>query len=815
MNVIVDLRYAWRMLRKSPAFSFTVIFVLALGIGANSAVFSIVDAVLLRKLPYRDPQQLVMLWEKNPTLGAAIGERVPAALSNFLEWQKRATSFESMGGFEDANLNLTSGPEPERIDGARATPNLFEVLGVRPAIGTTFESAASDPGRAHVVVLSDRFYQTHFSGLTNVLGRTLTLNDVVYTIIGVLPPEFHLPAAREGGDQRKPDLWIPYDGSEKANEVEFHRRKMLSYGRLKENMSILQARAEMDAVAKQLAVEDPTQNAGFGANVFPIYVEDVGKDLRRNLFVLLGAVGFVLLIACANIANLMLGRATARRKEMAIRKALGASRARLVSQMLAESLLLSVIGASLGLVLAHYGIKAIVALQPAGINRPEQIHLSAAVLLFTMTMSILAAVIFGIVPAWQAARADVNTSLTQTRGAQTFASGRLRKFLIVSEVAVACVLLVGAAFMMKSLLATLQVDPGFRADHLLTMKFSMPASRYPNNDAIAAFCRQALEKISVTSGVKSASFSDGLPLTRIRLTKFTIEGQPEPARGSEPTADLRGIFNAGYFNAVGIPLIEGRNFTDDELRTKAPVLVVNRTLAQKLWPNESAIGKHLRSVPSKMNPQPIVSTVIGVVGDTHQSSIEEATRPEVTKPMQDFTQLTLAVRASENPDVIIPRVKNQIWAVDKYLPVYEVQTMEQIVRSTTSERRFESFLMSIFATLALVLAGVGIYGVLASLVSQRTAEIGVRMALGAQTGDVLRMIVSEGFALVSLGLIIGVAAGFAVSRALASLFFGVNATSPGTYVEVALLMLAIAIIACYVPAARAARINPMTALRYE
>ncbi len=432
-----------------------------------------------------------------------------------------------------------------------------------------------------------------------------------------------------------------------------------------------------------------------------------------------------------------------------------------------------------------------------------------------MTMSILAAVIFGIVPAWQAARADVNTSLTQTRGAQTFASGRLRKFLIVSEVAVACVLLVGAALMMKSLLATLQVDPGFRADHLLTMKFSMPASRYPNNDAIAAFCRQALEKISVTSGVKSASFSDGLPLTRIRLTKFTIEGQPEPARGSEPTADLRGIFNAGYFNAVGIPLIEGRNFTDDELRTKAPVLVVNRTLAQKLWPNESAIGKHLRSVPSKMNPQPIVSTVIGVVGDTHQSSIEEATRPEVTKPMQDFTQLTLAVRASENPDVIIPRVKNQIWAVDKYLPVYEVQTMEQIVRSTTSERRFESFLMSIFATLALVLAGVGIYGVLASLVSQRTAEIGVRMALGAQTGDVLRMIVSEGFALVSLGLIIGVAAGFAVSRALASLFFGVNATSPGTYVEVALLMLAIAIIACYVPAARAARINPMTALRYE
>lgn len=807
--MIVDLRYAWRMLRKSPAFSLTVIFVLALGIGANSAVFSIIDAVLLRKLPYRDPQQLVMLWEKNPTLGAAIGERVPAALSNFLEWQRRASSFESVGGFEDANLNLTSGSEPERIDGARATPNFFDVLGVKPSIGTSIDVGANS------VVLSDRFYQTHFAGLTNVLGQTLKLNDVVYTIVGVLPPEFHLPAAREGGDQRKPDLWIPYDGSEKSNDIEFHRRKMLCYARLKENMSILQARAEMDAIAKQLAAEDPTQNAGFGANVFPIYVEDLGQDLRRNLFVLLGAVAFVLLIACANIANLMLSRAAARRKEMAIRKALGASRVALVRQMLAESLLLSVIGASLGLALAHYGIKAIVAVQPAGINRPEEIHLSVAVVLFTMTMSILAAVVFGLVPAWQAARTDVNASLNQTRGAQTFASARLRKFLIVAEVAVACVLLVGAAFMMKSLLATLHVDPGFRADHLLTMKFSMPASRYANNEAIAAFCRQTLEKISVAPGVKSASFSDGLPLTRIRLTKFTIEDQPEPQRGSEPTADLRGIFNADYFNALGIPLLEGRNFTDDELRAKAPLLVMNRALALKLWPNESAVGKHLRSVPSKANPTPIVSTVIGVVGDTHQSSIEEATRPEVTKPMQDFTQLTLAVRSSENPEVMIPRVKNQIWAVDKYLPVYEVQTMEQIVRSTTSERRFESFLMSIFAALALVLAAVGIYGVLASLVSQRTGEIGVRMALGAQSGDVLRMIVREGLILVSLGLIAGIAGGAAVSRALSSVFFGVNAASPMTYAEVALLMFAIALAACLLPAARAARINPMTALRYE
>ena len=814
-NFIADLHHALRLLRKSPGFSAIVILVVALGIGANSAVFSIVDAVLLRGLPYRDPDRLVMIWEKNPTLGALIGDRVPVALSNFREWQKRATQFDALGGFEEANLNLTSGPEPERIEGARASANFFEVLGVRPRIGTSFNFAENDPNQSHVVVLSDAFFKSHFGGQQNALGRTLTLNDIVYTIVGVMPPEFHLPSSREGGNQARPQIWIPYDGSEKNNQVEFNRRKMQVYGRLGENISLEQARAEMDGIGRQLAAEDATQNAGFGINVFPVYVEDVGKDLRRNLIVLLAAVGFVLLIACANIANLMLTRAAARQKEMAIRKALGAGRGRLVSQVLAESLVLSGAGALLGLALAHYGIKALVALQPAGINRPEEIHLSLVVLIFTMTMSILAAAIFGIVPALQAARTDVNASLNQTRGAQASTSGRLRRSLIVAEVALACVLLVGASFMIKSLVAALRVDPGFRPDHLLTMEFSMPPSRYANNDQIFSFCRQALEKVSTTPGVKSASFSDGLPLTRLRMTKFTVEGQPEPDRGSEPTADMRGIFNAAYFEAVGIRLLNGRNFTDDELQKKQPVIVVNQALAKKLWPNEDPIGKHLRSVPSKSVPQPIVSTVIGVVADTHQVSMEEGTRPEVTKPMVDYTHLTLAVRSSENPDAMISRIKNQIWAVDPHLPVYQVQTMEQVIDQSTSERRFESFLMSIFAALALLLAVIGIYGVLSSLVSQRTQEIGIRMALGAQMRDVLRMVLGEGFRLVMLGVAIGIAGGIALSRYLSSLFFAVNPANPITYLEVSLLMLGIALLACFVPAARAARVNPMTALRYE
>jgi putative ABC transport system permease protein len=787
-----------------------------LGIGANAAVFSVVDAVLLRSLPLRDPQRVAMIWEKNPALGPPIGDRVPVAYTTFLEWVRQAPQFEAIGGFEDANFNFTSGPEPERIEGARASANIFTLLGVRPKLGTSFDSAATDSARTHVVVLSDAFFKNHFGGERSALGQTLTLNDVAYTIVGVLPPEFHLPAAREGQDQHSPRLWVPYDSTATQNPAEANRRKMQVYGRLRDNVSLEQARAEMDAIGKRLAEQDPTQNAGFGVNVFPVEVENMGNDLRRNLLVMLAAVGFVLLIGCANVANLMLTRAAARQKEMAIRKALGAGRGRLVSQLLAESFLLSGVGAMLGLGLAHLGIKLLVALKPAGINRPEDIHLNLSVLVFTMLVSIAAGVLFGIVPALLAARTDVNALLNQIRGAQSAtSSGRTRRMLVVAEVALACVLLVGAAFMMKSLLAVLNVDPGFRADHLLTMKFSMPASRYANDPQIAAFCRQAFEKVSVLPGVKSASFSDGLPLTRLRMTRFAVEGQPPPVRGSEPTADMRGIFTATYFDTVGIRLIAGRNFTAEELANKQPVMVINQSLAKHLWPNGDAVGQHLRSVPSKADTAPVVSTVIGVVADTHQVSLESAARPEITKPMVDYTQLTLAVRGNAAPEALIASVKSQIWTIDKNLPLFEVRTMEQVLDEDTSQRRFESFVMSVFAGLALLLASIGLFGVLSSLVSQRTQEIGIRMALGAQTKDVLGMVLGEGFRMVALGVVIGVAGGIALSRYLSSLLFGVSLASPGTYVEVALLMIGIALVACLLPAWRAIRVNPMVALRYE
>jgi predicted permease len=642
------------------------------------------------------------------------------------------------------------------------------------------------------------------------------MNDVVYTIVGVLPPDFRLPATREGQNQSKPEIWVPYDDADVANTAEYNRRKMQVFARLRDGVSLAQAWVEMDAVSARLAGEDPAQNAGFGANVFPVYVEDVGQDQRRDLLVLLATVGFVLLIAVANVATLMLTRAAARQHEMGIRKALGASRGRLITQLLAESLLLSGAGALLGLALAHYGIRGLIALQPTGLNRPEEIHLGLPVLLFTILVSVLVAGLFGIFPALQAARTEVNSSLTQGRGAQTaVSSGRARQFLVVSEVALACVLLVGAGFMMKSLLAVLDVAPGFVPEHLLTMKFSLPESHYAEKEQIAAFCRQALEKVATTPGIEHASFSDGLPLTRLRITRYLVEGQVPPARGSEPTADMRGIFNSDYFPTMGMRLIAGRNFTVAELAEKKPVLVINQSLAKQLWPNDDPIGKHLRGVPAKTSTAAVISTVIGVVNDTHQLSLEEGARAEITKPMVDFTQLTLALRSLGDPDALIPAIKRQIWAVDHNIPMFEIATMEQVVRESTGQRRFQSFLISAFAGLALLLASVGLYGVLTSLVSQRTREIGIRMALGAQKGDVLRLVLLEGARMVLLGIAIGVSAGFILSRYLSSLFFGVGADNPATYLEAGCVMIAITLLACFLPAWRALRVNPMIALRYE
>jgi len=811
-NLTQYFRHSFRLLRRSPVFSVVVLLMLALGIGVNTAVFSVVDGVLLRKLPYRDPDRLVMVWEKNPALGASIGDRIPSAYTNFAEWVRESKAFEGIAGMEDANLNRTSAGEPERVNGARISPNFFQVLGVTPATGSTFDPAEQESQNPQVAILSNAYWESHFGGNRNVIGQSITLNDVPYTVVGVLPAQFYLPSTREGTEQRKPDIWIPYEPTAQRTALELNKLKVQVYARLRPGISLEQARAEMDVIGKRLEEQNPTLNAGFGVNVFPVYVEDVGKDLRRNLLVLLSAVGLILLIACANLANLVLTRAMARQKELAIRKALGAGRAELIAQMVMESLVLSSIGGFLSLMVAHWGIKAILVLKPADILRPEQIHIGIPVLLFTTAASLLAGMLFGIFPALYVSRTEVVTVMKE--GAQ-FTRTQVRAALIVIEVSLASVLLIGAGFMIRSLLSALEVDPGFRPDHLLTMHFSVPPDRYSTNQQTAAFCRQALERIAALPGVKAASFADGLPLTRIRLMRFTVEGEPVPKHGSEPTADMRGISSPSYFETLGISLVSGRNFTADEINQSLPVIVVNQKVAKKLWPNQDPIGKHIWSVPARAEKDPVQLTVIGVVRDTRQMSLEGATRPEITRPMQDYTYLTLAVRSTSDPTLLTASIKRQIWTLDQDLPVYDVLTMQDVLDDNLGQRRFDSFLMSIFGGLAVALACVGIYGVLATTVVQQTREIGVRMALGAHRGDVLKMIMGQGLRWVFLGLVIGLTLGFLLTRMLASLLFGVGPTNLLTYIAVSGLMLVVAVVACYLPAVRAIRIDPMRVLRYE
>jgi predicted permease len=522
------------------------------------------------------------------------------------------------------------------------------------------------------------------------------------------------------------------------------------------------------------------------------------------------------LITCANLSNLVLSRATYRQRELGIRKALGASRADLIAQLLAESVVLSFLGGILALAVAYAGIKAIPALKPAGVLRPESIHLGVPVLLFTMLMSFLAAALFGIIPALRVSRIDVNTVIKQTGETGFRSSRRLISKLVVLEVSLATVLLIGAGFLMSSLRHVMAVDPGFRPDHVLTMQFSLPPARYPSKDSSATFCRAVLDRVTHLPGVKSASFSDGLPMTRIRLMKFAVEGWPAPVRGSEPTADMRGITSPDYFATLGLPLISGRTFTNDELQQNQPVIVVNQALAAKLWPGQDAIGKHISNVGSvKPGVPPIRYTVIGIQGNARQLSLEDEPRPEITRPMSDFTNLTLSVRSSIDPDSLTAAIKQQIWAVDRSLPVYDVLRLQDILDDTTSQRRFSSVLLTIFGGLGILLACIGIYGALTFNVAQRTREIGIRMALGADRKGVLKMIMSEGLLLVGVGIAIGIIAGVALTRILHSLLFGMEPSDPSMYLLASLIIALVAAAACYIPARRATKIEPSIALRYE
>ncbi|HEV2801961.1 MAG TPA: ABC transporter permease [Pyrinomonadaceae bacterium] len=805
-----DLRYGVRMMTKTPGFTIVAVIALALGIGANSAIFSVVNTVLLRPLPYQDPERLVMVWEDDTKGGYP--RNTPAA-ANYIDWRDQNTVFEGMAAIADQNFNLTGTGDPERIKGRLVSSSLFPLLGVAPQVGRALLPEEDQPGQNRVVVLSHGLWQRRFGGDEKIVGGQLSLNGESYTVVGVMPPHFQFPT-------REDELWAPigFTPQEAANRG---RHYLQVFARLKSGVSLEQAQAEISTIAVRLQQQYPQQNSDIGALVTPLHEQVVG-DIKPALLVLLGAVGFVLLIACANVANLLLARAAVRQKEISIRVALGASRLRLVRQFLTESVLLGIVGGVLGLLLSVWGVSLLKAFIPENISQVEAITIDARVLLFTLLVSLLTGLVFGLAPAMQASRLNLNETLKE--GGRDSAAGshgnRIRALLVVTEVAVSLILLIGAGLLINSFLRLRQVDPGFRPDNLLTMQIVLPTFKYPDHARRTAFYDDLLTRLKNVPGVKMAAVTTNLPLYRQgNSIGISFEGRPDPAPGTgkRPSITTR-VVSHDYFQAMGIAMLQGRSFTNED-KTDAPaVAVINETMARRFWPDEDPTGK--RITPALLNSAAADDwiTVVGVVRDVRQFELVADPKPQMYLSYIQvgfFAPNDLVVSTDLEPLSLASAVRQTVWAVDKEQPVSKIRTMEEIVSESVARERFSMMLLGIFAALALVLAAVGIYGVMSYSVAQRTREFGIRMALGARRGDVLRLAVGHGLKLVLVGIAIGLGAAFLLTRVMSSLLYGVSATDPVTFIAISLVLVGVSLLASFIPALRATRIDPMEALRYE
>lgn len=802
-----DIRYGIRTLLKRPAATAIALVTLALGIGVNTAIFSAVDSVLLRPLPFKDPERLVSIWEQGLRMGINQNEVAPA---NFFDLRNQNQNFEAIGAFGPQDINLTGEGEPERLNGQLVTANVLSTLGVEPAAGRTFLPDEDQPGQHRVVVLSDALWQRRFNRDPGIVNRNITLNGESYTVVGVMPGGFFFPA-------REVELWIPWAmGPEQASGRGDHYLRLVA--RLKPDAPIERANAELESIAGRLAAEYPRTNEGLGFFARSLHQDYVG-DLRLPILIMFAAVGLVLLIACANVANLLLAQATARRKEIAIRIALGARRWTIVRQLLVESLLLAAGGGLLGVLGAVWGVEALAKLLPQSLSKLEGVSIDARVLLFTLGMSALTAIVFGGVPALLASRTNPGETLSDVaRDAAGGTSGRLvRRVLVVSEVALAVVLLVGAGLLIRSFQLLRQVDTGFATENRLTMKMVLPMPKYSKPEARRAFYDEMLRRVKEVPGVESAGMITFLPLVVNGMNfTFSVEGQSAPGDMKLPFAVYRTV-SPDYFNAMGIPLQRGRFFHAHDSHDSQPVVVVNRRLAEQFWPNEDPIGKRLKVGPVDSTNQWL--TIAGVVGDARQTSIYDQKMEFYVPYMQEYRAFMaprdLVVRTKADASSIAAAVRQEVWKVDKDQPISNVRTMDEVFAAAISQERFQTLLLGMFAALALVLACVGLYGVISYSVAQRTHEIGVRMALGAQPIDVLKLVIRQGMFLTIAGLVVGIAAGAMVTRVLSDMLFGVTARDPLTFIGAPLLLLMVAFLACYIPARRATRIDPLVALRYE
>ena len=799
--MIQDLRYGLRMLLKNPGFTLVAVITLVLGIGANTAIFSVVNTVLLRPLPYHEPERLTQIWEKKLDGGNNV-----VSPDNFLDWQDQAKSFEGMSIYDAWFPAISTTGKTEQIVGISASPNFFSLLGVTPQLGRTFAPEEEKSGQDRVVVITHSFWQNRLGGNANVIGEKLTLDQSSYTVIGVLGPGFR-PFSLIFDQQ--PVIFRPFDVKTVANQRAAHF--LSAIGRLKTDVNLQQAQAEMTAIARQLEDAYPVTNRDWGVSLVPLHQEMTG-GISPILLILQGTVAFVLLIACVNVANLLLSRVVAREKEIAVRMALGAGRWRIIRQLLIESASLAITGGAFGLLLARWAVDLLVSMAPPDIPRREDIGVDVGALGFTFLVSLLTAIFFGLLPALQATRANLTDALKE--GSRSgFRRQRLRGVLVVAEIALALVLLVGSGLLLHSLIRLNNVNPGFDTENLLTMRVWVPAPEARNAQQIVNFYQQILDRLEMLPGAKSAALTSSVPFVGSYSwsTNFEVEGQPvEPGR--EPMAGWR-LVSPAYFQTMGIPLRAGRAFTDRDTLGSIGVTIINESFARQYIPNVDPIG---RTIIPKWRPER-PRQIVGVVSDFKHRGLARDAAPEIYVPytQQTWSSMALVVRTNAETEKVQVPVQKAIWEVDQSAPISLIVTMKQILGDQLSHSRFTTLLLGIFSALALVMATVGIYGVISYGVSRRTHEIGIRMALGSQRLDVLRMVIWQGMRLTLAGVVLGLAAALALTRVIQSLLFEVSSTDPATFGALALLLVGVAFIACYIPARRATKVDPLTALRHE
>ncbi len=805
-----DIRYGWRMLWKSPGFTLVALLTVALGIGANTALFSVVNAVLLRPLPVAEPAALVNIWGTNPQADAT---RENASYLNFIDWRTQQTVFTSVAAYTNTFATLTGNDAPEALDGLAVAPELFQTLSVQPVMGRLFTAQESEADNAPIV-LSQEVWQRRFGTRGDIIGQPITLDGQPRTVVGVLPAHFKFPF--DIGTAK--DFWTPLDPHNELNT-----KRGVGYlnvlARLKPGVTLAQAQAEMDNIARRLAGQYSENNEGRGVHLISTYEEVVG-GVRPALLVLLGAVGFVLLIACANVANLLLARATRRRRELAVRTALGASRWRVARQLLTESLLLSLMGGAGGLLLALWGVDALAGVLPDDVPRVREIALDGRVLAFTLGVAVLTGLVFGLAPALAASRLDVNEALKESgRGTGGgWRRNRVRSVLVVAEIALSLVLLIGAGLFLKSFVRLREINSGFDPARVLTLSVALPEAKYETPAAQARFFQQLLARMAAAPGVEASAAVFPLPFSGDNARgNFELEGRQAESQGDAPSA-LSYIISPDYLRAMSIPLRAGRSFNERDTREAPRVVLINETLARRFFAHEDPVGRRLVIASFADLAKPATCEIVGVVGDVKHDGLDAAAEAAYYLPQQQATLafMTLVVRGTaDNPTTLVAGAREAVAQLDKDLPLTDIKPMPEWLAASVAARRFNLLLLGGFALLALCLATVGIYGVMAYSVAQRTHEIGIRMALGAQTRDVLRLVVGQGLMLTLLGIATGLLGALALTRVLASLLFGVTATDPFVFAGVAALLALVALVACYLPARRATKVDPLIALRHE